>query len=194
MAGVVLAPAPLVGAGLGEDVAIDMNLSLLWSATMLATVAAASVPGQIAMRFDEDMARALPDTPVETTIPIEVLERLPACACMSTARSLSRAAGFFVTLDAGTVTVPGGPIRAATKHTDVGPQKSACGISRRASTLAKRDPGDRRGRAAQWANLSVVESPYNTIGGVPQIALSPAMRSKREASGTTVWRPLREAA
>lgn len=68
-------PAPLVGAGLGEDLAVDVNPALISPATMLATLAAAWTPGRIAVRFDDDVAQALMDTPMEASIPTEVLEQ-----------------------------------------------------------------------------------------------------------------------
>ena len=45
---------------------------------MLATLAAAWTLGRIAVRFGDDVAQALMDTPMEASIPTEVLQRLPA--------------------------------------------------------------------------------------------------------------------
>lgn len=101
-------PAPLVGAGLGEELAVDVNPALISPATMLATLAAAWTPGRIAVRFDDDVAQALMDTPMEASIPTEVLQRLPAWGLYVDCPRLGAGAGFFVTLDAGTVTGPGG--------------------------------------------------------------------------------------
>ena len=69
-------PAPLVGAGLGEDLAVDVNPALISPATMLATLAAAWTPGRIAVRFDDEVAQALMDTPMEASIPTEVLREV----------------------------------------------------------------------------------------------------------------------
>lgn len=74
---------------------------------MLASLAAAWAPGRIAVRFDDDVAKALMDTPVLGTIPIEVLQRLPAWGLYVDCPAFGPGAGFFVTLDAGSVTVPG---------------------------------------------------------------------------------------
>jgi hypothetical protein len=101
-------PAAMVGAGLGEDVAVDLNPSLLSPATMLATLGTAWVPGRIAVRFDDDVARALMDTPVESAIPVEVLQRLPAWGLYVDCPTLAPGAGFFVALDAGAVRAPDG--------------------------------------------------------------------------------------
>jgi len=100
-------PCALVGVGLGEELAIDVNGSHVSPATMLASLAAAWAPGRIAVRFDDDVAKALMDTPVLGTIPIEVLQRLPAWGLYVDCPAFGPGAGFFVTLDAGTVFVPG---------------------------------------------------------------------------------------
>jgi hypothetical protein len=100
-------PAPMVGAGLGEDVAIDINTALLSPATMLTALGAAWVAGRIAVRFDDNVARALMDTPIEGTIPTQVLYRLPAWGLYVDCPGLGEGAGFFVSLDAGTVSAPG---------------------------------------------------------------------------------------
>lgn len=100
-------PVPIVGAALGEELAIDVNPSLVSPATMLAALAAAWTPGRIAVRFDDDVAHALMATPLEGTIPTEVLQRLPAWGLYIDAPGFGPGAGFFVTLDAGTLIAPG---------------------------------------------------------------------------------------
>ena len=97
----------MVGAALGEELAIDVNPSLVSPATMLAALAAAWTPGRIAVRFDDDVAQALMDTPLEGTIPTEVLQRLPAWGLYIDCPGFGSGSGFFVTLDAGTVIAPG---------------------------------------------------------------------------------------
>lgn len=99
-------PAPLVGAGLGEEIAIDVNPALVSFATTVATVAAAWVPGRIAVRFDDDVVRVLMDTPLEHTIPAEVLQRLPAWGLYVDCPVMAPGAGFFVSMDVGSVTSP----------------------------------------------------------------------------------------
>ncbi len=101
-------PTPMVGAGLGDDVAIDINPALLSPATLLTALGAAWMSGRVAVRFDDDVARALMDTPMEGTIPTEVLYRLPAWGLYIDCPGLGEGAGFFVSLDAGTVTAPSG--------------------------------------------------------------------------------------
>jgi hypothetical protein len=75
---------------------------------MLATLAAAWTPGRIAVRFDDDVAQALMDTQMEASIPTEVLNASRRGGSTSTARASERGRGSSVTLDAGTVTGPGG--------------------------------------------------------------------------------------
>jgi len=99
-------PVPMVGVGLGDDLAVDVNPALLSPATMLTALGAAWVPGRIAVRFDDDVAQALMDTPMEGTIPAEILHRLPAWGLYIDCPGLGAGTGFFVCLDAGTVTAP----------------------------------------------------------------------------------------
>ena len=99
-------PLALVGAGLGESLAIDTNPALVSPAAILAAVAGAWVPGRIAVRFDDDLAAALMATPLESTIPIDAFQRLPAWGLYVDC-PLGRASGFFVSLDAGRLEVPG---------------------------------------------------------------------------------------
>ncbi|MGH3452274.1 MAG: hypothetical protein ACRDQW_16450, partial [Haloechinothrix sp.] len=102
-------PVPLVGAALGEEVAIDINPSLVSPATMLAALVGAWMPGRIAVRFDADLAHALMDTPLEATIPVEVLQRLPAWGLYIDTPDLGPGTGFFVALDAGHLETRGQP-------------------------------------------------------------------------------------
>lgn len=102
-------PLALVGAGLGEGVALDPNPSFIPPATILASLVAAWLPGRIAVRFDDDLAAALIATPLEATIPAEVLRRLPAWGLYVDSPHLGTGSGFFVALDPGRVEGPGRP-------------------------------------------------------------------------------------
>ena len=102
-------PLPLVGAGLGEAVAIDNNPALVSPAAVLASVVAAWLPGRIAVRFDDDLAAALMATPLESTIPTDALHRLPAWGLYVDCPGLAAAKGFFVALDSGRLEPPGRP-------------------------------------------------------------------------------------
>ena len=157
-------PVPIVGAALGEELAIDMNPSLVSPATMLAALAAAWTPGRIAVRFDDDVARALMNTPLEGTIPTEVLQRLPAWGLYIDCPGFGAGSGFFVTLDAGTLIAPGDQGCAEVT--------SSCWPSYETATLASR-----------W---SLALSGY---GQGPQSATpSPSRPSRRIASVRTSWR------
>lgn len=103
-------PVPFVGATLGEEIGIDSNPSFVSPATLLAAMAAAWVPGRIAVRFDPDLAAALMDTPLEATIPVEVLHRLPAWCLYLDTPELGPGSGVFVALDPGGLKVPGQPV------------------------------------------------------------------------------------
>lgn len=100
-------PLALVGAGLGEGVALDLNPSFISPATILASLVAAWLPGRIAVRFDDDLAAALIATPLEATIPAEVLRRLPTWGLYIDAPHLGPDSGFFVALDPGRLEAPG---------------------------------------------------------------------------------------
>lgn len=102
-------PLPMVGAGLGEEVAVDDNPALISPATLLAATVAAWLPGRIAVRFDEDLADALMATPLESTIPTDTLHRLPAWGLYVDCPRLGRAKGFFLSLDSGHIDAPGRP-------------------------------------------------------------------------------------
>lgn len=103
-------PVPFVGATLGEEIAIDLNPSLVSPATFLAALAGAWVPGRIAVRFDSDLAAALMDTPLEAAIPVEALHRLPAWCLYLDVPELAPGTGVFVALDPGGLRVPGHPV------------------------------------------------------------------------------------
>lgn len=102
-------PVPFVGATLGEEIAIDLNPWFVSPATLLAALAGAWVPGRIAVRFDPDLAAALMDTPLESSIPIEALHRLPAWCLYLDIPELVPGGGVFVALDPGNLRVPGQP-------------------------------------------------------------------------------------
>lgn len=100
-------PVPLAGAALGEEIALDPNPALVSPAALMAALAGAWVPGCIAVRFDTDLAAALMSTPLEGTIPVEVLHRLPAWCLYIDVPELGAGTGLFVALDAGRVHAPG---------------------------------------------------------------------------------------
>lgn len=102
-------PLAVVGAGLGERLAIDTDEVHVSPATVVASVVAAWLPGRIAVRFDDDLAEALMATPLESTIPTDVVQRLPAWGLYVDCPGLGRARGFFVALDSGRVEAPGRP-------------------------------------------------------------------------------------
>lgn len=103
-------PVPLVGAALGEDIGIDLNPSFVSPATLMAALAGAWVPGRIAVRFDSDQATALMNTPMEGSIPVEALHRLPAWGLYIDAPEFGPGTGFFVALDASGLHAPGQPV------------------------------------------------------------------------------------
>ncbi|HET7489302.1 MAG TPA: hypothetical protein VFJ85_15330 [Acidimicrobiales bacterium] len=96
-------PVAFVGAGLGEELAIDANPALVSPAALLASVVAAWLPGRIAVRFDDDLAGALMQTRLDSVIPTEVLHRLPAWGLYVDCPQLGRLRGFFAALDAGVI-------------------------------------------------------------------------------------------
>lgn len=101
-------PLPLVGLGLGEKVALDLNSSQMSPAAVLASLVAAWLPGRIAVRFDDDLAAALMATPLEGAIPVELLQRLPGWGLYIDCPQLGSGAGFFVAIEAGRIQLAGG--------------------------------------------------------------------------------------